>query len=313
MMHRHNVSTPNTTRSFFLLASCRLHPYATWLLNLDAKAVDQLGDLETAFGMLLSYFKSPQVAEDGGGDEILILIDALDEADPPEQQELSGGEGGPAACVRACGNQTLLLLTTLFALELPHCVRYILTSRPDAACGGIRDILVRVFPDVAFLIPEDLHNNGLQHLVQSVVVAGKHANPLLTTVVRECSLDLAGDGSIDVDGDGALQRGGCNDEGRDSGGGDGDAALQQQRGGSDGVEPVYVAFRAVFSRSESQRGRGTSEATFELMDVLLAAQEPLSHSMLQRMGLLPHLKELPGWQTLFFTADHHVYTIHKVY
>ena len=45
--------------------------------------------------------------------------------------------------------------------------------------------------------------------------------------------------------------------------------------------------------------------------VLMAAQEPLSHSTLQQMGVSSHLTSLPGWGCLFFEADHHVYMLHK--
>ncbi len=45
--------------------------------------------------------------------------------------------------------------------------------------------------------------------------------------------------------------------------------------------------------------------------VLLSAQEPLSHSMLQSMCLSAHLDSLPGWGCLFYQAEHHVYLLHK--
>lgn len=43
----------------------------------------------------------------------------------------------------------------------------------------------------------------------------------------------------------------------------------------------------------------------------MAAQEPLSHSLLQQMGLADELHSLPGWGVLFYMADHHVYLLHK--
>ena len=43
----------------------------------------------------------------------------------------------------------------------------------------------------------------------------------------------------------------------------------------------------------------------------MAAQEPLSHSTLEQMGLAAHLPSLPGWGCLFYEADHHVYLLHK--
>ena len=47
------------------------------------------------------------------------------------------------------------------------------------------------------------------------------------------------------------------------------------------------------------------------MQVILAAQEPLSHSKLQHMGLAGFLESLPGWGCLFYIADHHIYLLHK--
>lgn len=43
----------------------------------------------------------------------------------------------------------------------------------------------------------------------------------------------------------------------------------------------------------------------------MAAQEPMSHSALQQMGMADFLNEIPGWGVLFYMADHHVYMIHK--
>lgn len=45
--------------------------------------------------------------------------------------------------------------------------------------------------------------------------------------------------------------------------------------------------------------------------VLMAAQEPLSHATLHQLGLSSALELLPGWPCLFYVADHHVYMLHK--
>ena len=57
-----------------------------------------------------------------------MLIDALDEADPPEQQR-PGWRGS----VRACGNQALRLIVTCMAEKLPDNVRY--DDSVDMACA----------------------------------------------------------------------------------------------------------------------------------------------------------------------------------
>ena len=48
----------------------------------------------------------------------MLLIDALDEADPPEQQK-PGWKG----TVKACGNQALRLILTCLAEKLPDNIR----------------------------------------------------------------------------------------------------------------------------------------------------------------------------------------------
>jgi hypothetical protein len=50
--------------------------------------------------------------------QVIILIDALDEADPPEQQK-----PGFSGCVMAAGNKALRLLVTCFAAKLPKNIR----------------------------------------------------------------------------------------------------------------------------------------------------------------------------------------------
>ena len=50
--------------------------------------------------------------------QVIILIDALDEADPTEQQK-----PGFSGCVMAAGNKALRLLVTCFAAKLPKNIR----------------------------------------------------------------------------------------------------------------------------------------------------------------------------------------------
>ena len=71
------------------------------------------------------------------------------------------------------------------------------------------------------------------------------------------------------------------------------------------LSDLDAAYRAVFDR------RKPSEGVTDLLCVLLAAQEPLSLSLLQRMGLDQHLPHLPGWPCLFYEAEHRVFLLHK--
>ena len=111
-------------------------------------------------------------------------------------------------------------------------------------------------------------------------------------------------------------------------------AVSNKRGGIP-IDPhlaaVYAAYRAVFDRSphngssevkELINVRGVDEyadvdiasgptSSADPPQVLMAAQEPLSHASLEQMGLAQHLGALPGWGCLFFIADHHIYLLHK--
>ena len=90
--------------------------------------------MEAAFTLLLAPLAEVQ-------EQVVMVIDALDEGDPPEQQK-PGFKGG----IMACGNKPLMLVLNCLASKLPANVRFIFTSRPDAVCGGIQAILKRAFP-----------------------------------------------------------------------------------------------------------------------------------------------------------------------
>ena len=92
----------------------------------------------------------PLVASASSGHDVVILLDALDEADPPEQQRL-GFDSSKG--VEAVGNKTLRILVAFLAPQLPKTVRFILTTRPDAVLGDIQTILDRTFdPDGGGLV-----------------------------------------------------------------------------------------------------------------------------------------------------------------
>lgn len=73
-----------------------------------------------------------------------------------------------------------------------------------------------------------------------------------------------------------------------------------------GLHNLYDAYLALFERGSPIGGHRV-----ELLEVLLAAREPLTLALLQAMGLEPHLTALPGWGTLFYAAEHRVYFLHK--
>ena len=132
----------------------------------------------------------------GNNLQVLIMFDALDEGDPPEQQ-LPGFKGG----VMAGGNKALALVVRLLAAKLPINVRFIFTTRPDAACGGIHAILERSFPVAThFLRPEKLRmeaeatgdtvmGTGSSSAIGSDLASSSSGKVMvLETVLRECGL-----------------------------------------------------------------------------------------------------------------------------
>lgn len=72
------------------------------------------------------------------------------------------------------------------------------------------------------------------------------------------------------------------------------------------LDNLRAAYRAAF---EAHRPQGKVAL---LLQLLLAAQEPLSTSLLQQLGIGgAELRSLPGWGCLFIEAEHHVHMLHK--
>ncbi|KAK3262265.1 hypothetical protein CYMTET_28862, partial [Cymbomonas tetramitiformis] len=230
------------------------------LFALDIADVTALVDPESAFRDLLQaplgYVQEP----------VLILLDALDEADPP-QQYLPGFRGN----VKACGNKTLQLLMRQL-VRLGASVRFVITARPDAVCSQIEPLLGRVFADsITLLRPEALQSKAAtERGGQGTGVMVYH------TVAKECAVVGVSWGKDHAD-----------------------------------LRDVYSAYRRVFASALAQLSPEDSGGVLALLEVLLAAQEPLPESSLQRIGLDGALPLLPGWGCLFYVAEHHVYLLHK--
>ena len=91
--------------------------------------------METAFEMMI---KEP-LARLNVQQPVIILLDALDEADPIEQQ--APGFNGD---IKVCGNKTLQLLR-LHLVQLGANVRFICTTRPDALMNDVERVLTTTF------------------------------------------------------------------------------------------------------------------------------------------------------------------------
>ncbi|KXZ42624.1 hypothetical protein GPECTOR_129g554 [Gonium pectorale] len=362
------------------------------LLKLDAGVVSQMTDEAAAFeALLMKPLQAHQAAEaaaeaaevaDAAGKAqapgprpVILLIDALDEADPPRApapattatttaaaaasspppgapaRSASGASAASTAPAPAAapleapsaplvaGNRTLHLLTA-HLVRLPPCVRFILTTRPDGASGQVLPCLERTFgaaggggaaaaagASVTTLRPGDL----VRSLDENAATGAADA--------------AAGGGGAGAASAGGGEAGGGEDAERSGAGGGGGGVLVFRAVAAGCLPPdeaaaalaaaarvpptlrdVYELYGRIWSRSAlaslassstssssraSAAAAAAASAASSLLAVLLAAQEPLPHSLLQQMGLADGLELLPGWRLLFFLDEHHVHTLHK--
>ncbi|GAX79162.1 hypothetical protein CEUSTIGMA_g6602.t1 [Chlamydomonas eustigma] len=127
----------------------RLDAAAEAILSLSLRTVAEIKspDYEAFVKLLL-----PALAE--VKQPVVIILDAI-EADPPNDQRPEFDS--IQATVKTCGDPVLSLLLR-FLIRLPLNVRVILTTRPEACCGGIKAALFRAFAanGVTFLGPRDV-------------------------------------------------------------------------------------------------------------------------------------------------------------
>ena len=140
----------------------QLPDYAKAILDLDALTLDQLTSFEEAFELLLAPLPKTET--------IFILIDALDESDPLQQQ-LAGNE----ETFKPVANRAVYALISLLIPKLLN-VRFIFTTRPDAMGGNIEKVLRRSFDSIKLVIPSDLravsnddHQEGRVMVYDSIV------------------------------------------------------------------------------------------------------------------------------------------------
>ncbi len=194
--------------------------------------------------------------------------------------------------MRACANRTFRLLATQLR-NLP--VRFLLTTRPDAVGGSVLPALDAVFQDAGSV--QHMQLAQLRRSPGQVAEAGG-AKPggevlVLQAVLSGCQ--------------GVLPAAAA-------------PAVATAPGG--GLEQLHWAYSHVFDAAAGQgarqQGAGDEPATALpanvklLVDVLLAAQEPLPLSLLQSLGLdYGLLPRLPGWGCLFFVQEHRVYLLRE--
>ena len=237
----------------------------------------------------------PLVVAACAGETVVLLLDALDEADPPEQQRADYDRS--SGCVAPAGNKALHLVIAHLS-KLPPNFRLIVTTRPDAVLGDVMSTLSRTFGgSLCRVSPHELRLDSKMAQSQlgrgegdggggaeaaSVVAAAEEEgaesagatvehNLVYDTVAAECGL--------------------------------GGAA---PRPAAPGLADVYAAYAAVFAAAPPPAADAAT-----LLATLVAAQEPLPLALLEQMGLGRHLGSLPGWGVLFYDSEHRVYTLHK--
>ncbi|PNH05496.1 hypothetical protein TSOC_008245, partial [Tetrabaena socialis] len=257
------------------------------LLQLDVARVSQLSDMEETFKLLLlqplqllweQQQQQLAAAPDLPMEQVVLLLDALDEADPVTTK----ANNSP----KVCGNQTLQLLTAHLRL-LPSNVRLIVTTRPDAAAGQVLPCLDRTFPaSVTHLQPSSLRGTagdvgssssnssspvegGIMVWYTAAAAATEPDKPLPYTQFKQAPQ----------------------------------------------LQDVYDLYSAVF-RSAAHKWSGSSteqaDRVVDLLAVIMADKEPLSYSFLQQLGLAYVVPLLPGHaHQLFFMDEHRLFMFHK--
>lgn len=319
---------------------CRLPMMAEELLRLSATHVCMVADAVEAFELLLL---APLMAIEAqlceAGVHVLLLLDALDEADPLEaqhdlvihaspctQQESANHDqrGHPAVadlqharamahstrmCPVPCGNRMLQLLT-LHLHRLPPCVRFIITTRPDASSGLAVQTLSRTFAA----------HGGVRVLpLKTLLCAAPAPDKLAQTHGSVRSASASGGMMVYHTVKTLLQRRAESAALRIDGGLQVPSYVTPSPAESfaASLQDVHALYGKVFEASvlgESSADScapGMAQGVRDLVSILMAAQEPLSHALVQQMGYGNCIEHLPGFPTLFFVDEHHLYMLHK--
>ena len=231
------------------------------LLKLSAADVDKLTDFEAAYGKLLSLL--PNLTDK----TIFILIDAIDEADPIEQQ--LAGYNKDEVQIKPCGNRTMYMLASCLAPRLPSNFKFILTTRPDAMMSGVKNTLTRTFGAKGVMFIDD--PSSLRDSSNTAASSENGKVMVFDYIYKNCKLDELG-----------IPYPPC-----------------------PSLNDTYDIYKAIFDANMP------SEEHKRLLNVLVAAQEPLSVSLLESMSSAHLLTSLPGSTSLVFVQEHKVLFVHK--
>ena len=232
--------------------------FAEKLLLLDADDIAKLKTPEDAFKMLLSSLSESATP-------LVLLIDALDEGDPLDQQKANADKS-----FKPFANKVLTLVINILVPLLPK-ARFILTTRPDAVFDNIRTILRRSFDSDGI---KGVHfiENPSELRVEEEMDDQSHRVLVFDTVVQGCKDTLSD-----------LPRPQC-----------------------PSLKDLYGVYRLLFDYCKP------SPEVKTLLNVIMAAQEPLSLSFLESSGLAQHLASLPGWGVLAYASEHRVVSLSSI-
>ncbi len=245
-----------------------LHIYGDMAGNID-------GDGMT-FEALLSQPLHRQVGT--SGQPLFILFDALDEADPttPASVTIHGTTFQP---VVPCGNKVLQLIKEHLC-RLPPSVRFIFTTRPDALSNQLLLVLRSSFPGMPELKPFQLR--ATQSSASDSVATSQDNQVMVFNAVLGCVTDLP-----------LKQQLVANNTITSS-------SSSSSSSSSNAIKGTYAAYQAVFELAARGRTHEEAQLVGRLLQVMLAAQEPVSMLVLHQLGLMPALGMLPGIGTLFY-------------
>lgn len=263
----------------------------------------ELAGLDTTEQLFLELLARPIARCVPHDEQVVLLLDGLDEADP--QDDAAGAAGRVPL---PCGNAVLQLLKRQLA-RLPPNVRFIVTTRPQAAGGNVLDTLARTFggyDGIKVMSPADL-----------TLAGGAGSGPPSPTLPLGRFLPPIA---------GAI--GGGNSGGSSSGGGmmvyrtlhaagllEGALGAAAPRGPvlpSD-LASLQAAYQHIFEKGMSNTVISVPQRVHvtQLLQVVVAAQEPLPLSLLRSMGLADVLALVPGGGLLVFVEDSRVHVLHR--
>ena len=105
------------------LRPLRLPAFRDHVLSCDGEALAKLVDMDEAFDLLLK----PLAKHLPSDQQAIILIDAIDEADPLDQQLES--DSNKASSFVPMSNKAMRLIVNCLVKKLPRNVRFIFTTR----------------------------------------------------------------------------------------------------------------------------------------------------------------------------------------